>query len=258
MTRPVPRSRKVPRRPSASSSHVGLGQIDARGRPTPKNRLLLQLQSETRDMLLHEADYVALPLGRTFARVGDAITAAYFPDSGLLSFISEMTTGHQIVVDAVGAEGLIGLGALLGMRHYPYSSVTLVPSHGYLVRADRLLQVFGGSEELRRSTLAYVGRRMSELVVAAACNRVHSHRQRLARWLLVATDKAQQRSLPVTHDVLAQMVGGPRHAVTVALNQLRTKGAIAYRRGFIDVLNRSTLVEQACECYDAPAPVALR
>jgi CRP-like cAMP-binding protein len=86
---------------------------------------------------------------------------------------------------------------------------------------------------------------------------VHSHRERLAKWLLIATDKAQQRSLPVTHDALAQMVGGPRHAVTVALNQLRTKGAIAYRRGRVDVLKRSVLVEEACECYSPPAPGVL-
>ena len=84
----------------------------------------------------------------------------------------------------------------------------------------------GGSEELRRSTLAYVGRRISELVVATACNRVHSHRQRLARWLLVATDKAQQHSLPVTHDVLAQMVGAQRPTVSPGLTRLAEQGTV--------------------------------
>jgi len=72
---------------------------------------------------------------------------------------------------------------------------------------------------------------------------------RLARWLLMMTDKADERSLPVTHDVLAQMVGGPRHAVTVALNELRAKGAIAHLRGRLEILNRSLLIAHACECY---------
>jgi CRP-like cAMP-binding protein len=223
----------------------------------PKNRLLLQLSVGTREALLNEADHLQLPVGRALARVGDAIATAFFPNSGVLSLMREMTTGHEIAVAAVGAEGMIGLGALLGMRHYLYSAVTIVPSQGYRVRVDQLLRVFRDSEELRQIALNYVGSRMGELTIAAACNRVHSHRQRLARWLLVGTDKAHQRSLPVTHDALAQMVGGPRHAVTVALNQLRKKGAIAYRRGRIDVLKRSVLVDEACECYGTLADVVL-
>jgi CRP-like cAMP-binding protein len=226
-----------------------------RGHAGLKNDLLLHLSAGTREALLDEANYGEFPVGRTLARVGDAIATMYFPDSGVLSLISEMTTGHQVAVAAVGAEGVIGLEALFGMRHYSHSSVALVPSHGYLVDTDRFLSTFGDSEDLRRVVLTCVGGRMDELTVAAACNRVHSHRQRLARWLLIATDKAQQCWLPVTHDALAQMVGGPRHAVTVALNQLRTKGAIAYRRGRIDVLMRSALVKEACECYSAAAQV---
>jgi len=49
------------------------------------------------------------------------------------------------------------------------------------------------------------------------------------------------------------MVGGPRHAVTVALNELRLRGAIAHLRGRIEVLERSVLIAQACECYTRPA-----
>jgi CRP-like cAMP-binding protein len=221
------------------------------GHGEPQNRLLSQLPDGVRQTLLSAAEYIALPAGRTFARAGAAIVSAYFPDDGVLSLISRMTTGHQVAIAAVGAEGVIGLGALMGMRRCPLSSVTLVPSRGHVVAADRFLRVFRDSEDLQRIALAYTGSRMGELTIAAACNRVHSHRQRLARWLLIATDKARQHSLPVTHEALAQMVGGPRHAVTVALNELRTKGALAYRRGGVDVLERSALVAEACECYGA-------
>src|SRR5204863_7263391 len=140
----------------------------------------------------------------------------------------------------------------LGRRQYPYASVTLVPSHGYRVAADRFRRAFEESDAVRQITLGYLASQMSELTAVAACNRVHSHRQRLARWLLITTDKAQQPWLPVTHDALAQMVGGPRHAVTVALNELRTKGAISCLRGRIDVLKRPVLIREACECYSNP------
>jgi CRP-like cAMP-binding protein len=184
--------------------------------------------------------------------MGDPFKAAYFPEDGVISLISEMTTGHQVAVDAVGSDGVIGLGALFGMHHDPYSSVALVASHGYRVPADRFRLVFQQSETVRRVMLTHTGARMWDLATAAACNHLHSHRQRLARWLLITTDKARQQSLRVTHEALAQMVGGPRHAVTVALNKLRAKGAIAYLRGRIDILRRSVLIAQACECYTPP------
>jgi len=218
-----------------------------------KNQILLQLAESDRNTLLEHADHVRLPIGHTLARPGDAISWAYFPDTGVVSVVSEMTTGHQVAVSAVGAEGVIGLASLFGLIQHPHRIVVLVESGGYRVPADRFRRAFQQSEVVRRVTLVHIGHRMSELMIAAACHRVHSHRQRLARCLLMTTDKAGQRSLRVTHETLAQMVGGPRHAVTVALNELRVKGAIAHLRGRIDIVKRSVLVGQACECYGAQA-----
>jgi CRP-like cAMP-binding protein len=202
-------------------------------------------------VLLAGADYVDLPDGHAVIGAGDRLSSAYFPDTGVIYRISVMTTGHQVAVGAIGCEGMIGAGVLFGVRRSRLPSVVLVQSSGYLIPSQRFLQHFHESVVLRRATLAHLGRQMCELTTAAACNRVHSSRQRLARWLLITTDKAGQQSLPVTHEALAQMVGGPRHAVTVALNELRAKGAIAHLRGRVDILNRGMLIAQACECYRA-------
>jgi CRP-like cAMP-binding protein len=219
---------------------------------TPHNHVLRQLPPAVRKSLLEGAEYVTLPVGHALARVGDPLTNGYFPDDGLLSLISEMTTGHHVAIATLGVEGMLGIGAILGLTHHSCSPVTLVTSHGYLIATHRLLGIFEDSENLRQVALAYIGGRLTDLATTAACHRVHSLRQRLARWLLIATDKVQQQSLPITHDTLAQMVGGPRHAVTVALQQLRRQGAIVHRRGHVDVLRPSVLMQEACECY-APA-----
>src|SRR4051812_29007997 len=211
----------------------------------------MQLAPDDREALVADAEYVRLPIGHTFARVGDPIAAAYFPDSGVMSVISEMTTGHHIALAAVGAEGVLGVAALFGKQRYPASLTVLVESAGRTIAARRLVDAFRRSEDVRRVMLAYVGSLTWDLITAAACNGVHSHRQRLARWLLTTTDKAGQRSLSTNHDALAQLVGGPRHAVTVALNELGAKGAIAHLRGRIEILDRTVLIAQACECYRA-------
>jgi len=69
----------------------------------------------------------------------------------------------------------------------------------------------------------------------------------VVRWLL--TDRAGQLALQVTHDVLAQMVGGQRYSITTALRELRANGAIDHARASVKVLDREILIAGACECY---------
>lgn len=175
--------------------------------------------------------------------------SAYFPDTGVLAMVSEMATGHHVAVDMIGADGLIGVDSLFHTTHPACRVIVLAESVGRWIAADRLRRLCAESDGFRRVLLTYTGSRLSEIMTTAACNRVHSHRQRLARWLLIATDKAGRQSLEVTHETLAQLVGGPRHAVTVALNELRGQGAIAHLRGKLEIVQRSMLVDQACECY---------
>ncbi len=193
-----------------------------------------------------------MPAGHTLAAPGEPVTTAYFPDSGVIAWISEMATGHHVAVASVGAEGLVGISSIIGIPRHPHRVVALVESAGIRMPCDVLRRAFDEFEGMRAAVLAHIGCQLIEVASLVACSRVHSHRQRLARWLLMMTDKADKHSLPVTHDVLAQVVGGPRHAVTVALNELRAKRAIVHLRGRVDILNRSVLIAHACECYRPP------
>lgn len=214
-----------------------------------QNGILRQLSTSERDTLLADAEPVRFPTGSIVARAGDAIASTYFPESGVICPMNEMATGHQLAMVAIGCDGVIGLGPLFSVPRYPHRLVSVVESTGHRVQVGRLVEMFQRSERLRRVTLAHVGRLIRDLSMSGACHRLHSHRQRLARWLLIMTDKAGQRSLHVTHEAMAQMVGGPRHAVTVALSEFRAKGAIAHVRGRVGILKRSVLVAQSCECY---------
>lgn len=86
--------------------------------------------------------------------------------------VSEMTTGHQLAVTAVGPEGVIGLGPLFSVPRYPLRVVVLVQSGGYRVATERLNRVFERSEALRRLTLTYVGQIdivKRSVLIAQAC-----------------------------------------------------------------------------------------
>lgn len=187
--------------------------------------------------------------GATFAEAGEPVATVYFAESGLLAYVREMTTGHHLAVAAVGVEGLVGAGSIVGVSRHPHRIVVLLDSRGYRIPANTLRRAFNDLNGVRAATLRHVGRQLVEMSSLVACTRVHSHRQRLARWLLMAADKAQRSTLRLTHDELAQMVGGPRPAVTVALHEMTARGAIACLRGRLDILDRALLVTHACECY---------
>src|SRR5258708_18249672 len=84
--------------------------------PIENNHILRRLATRDRESLLADADYLRLPIGHTVARPGDGMVWVYFPDTGVVSFVSEMTTGHQVAVAAVGAQAAGRLGPPLGGR----------------------------------------------------------------------------------------------------------------------------------------------
>jgi len=206
-----------------------------------------------RALLLSQAEYVVIPSGQTFAAPGAPVSIAFFPDTGAFCWISDMRTGHQVAVALVGTEGLLGISSLIDIPRHPHRVLALFESSGYRLPVEALRRVFDEHTVLRSLVLSHIGRQLSEISSLVACTRLHSHRQRLARWLLMMADKSGELSLKITHDTLAQVVGGPRHAVTVGLNKLRTEGAIAHLRGRIDILDRSQLLRHACECMQ-PKP----
>jgi hypothetical protein len=62
-------------------------------------------------------------------------------------------------------------------------------------------------------------------------------------------DRVGENELVLTQEEAARHLGVRRAGVTVVANALKNAGAIAYTRGVIKVLNRTTLADSACECY---------
>jgi CRP-like cAMP-binding protein len=67
--------------------------------------------------------------------------------------------------------------------------------------------------------------------------------------MLMTHDRTQTDQLEMTHEFISNMLGIQREAVSLVANKLREKGAIDYKRGHIQILERQRLEECACECY---------
>jgi CRP-like cAMP-binding protein len=102
---------------------------------------------------------------------------------------------------------------------------------------------------LRTLLLRYALLHLAQVARTAACNGRHHIDQRLARWLLMAHDRADDDDYPMTHEFLGMMLGVRRAGITVAAGALQKAGMISYRVGRMRVADRSGLESVACECY---------
>ena len=84
---------------------------------------------------------------------------------------------------------------------------------------------------------------------SVACNASHSVEARLSRWLLRARDLGGGGALPLTQEILAQMIGVQRNSISIVAHSLRQAGTIRYSRGQIAIANVDALRRTSCECY---------
>ena len=90
---------------------------------------------------------------------------------------------------------------------------------------------------------------LHQITRTAGCNRVHSVRERVARVLLMIYDGSGQPTFPLTHELLALMLGVRRASVTQTAMSLQMAGLIQYRRGRMSILDLDGLKASACVDY---------
>ncbi len=94
--------------------------------------------------------------------------------------------------------------------------------------------------------------------MTAACNARHAIEHRLARWLLIAHDRAGADEFAMTLEFMAMMLGVRRPGVSLAAGVVQKAGLIRYARGRMEVTDRPGLEAASCECYDIARREAVR
>lgn len=213
------------------------------------NRILAALSPDECEGLSSHFEHVNLWKRQVVFEPDEPIRDVYFPNDALVSLVSLLSDGSTAEVNVVGREGLVGLPVILGVGRTPMRAEVLIPGAAVKIRADVLRDVFGRGGALQSFILRYTYTALFAASQAAACNAYHSLERRLARWLLASSDAAQSNDLPVTHEVIASMLGVRRAGITSAAMTLKEKGFISYNRGRIDITDRPGLEAVACECY---------
>ena len=214
------------------------------------NAILAGLEQNELDVLDAESEDITLERGAVIAEAGEAAPYVYFPTCGVLSLVGTTASGATVELAVVGNEGVASVSAILGKNWLPFRVVTQVPGRAVRIPTHRVAHLVHDCGHLHQRLLGYTHEMITQVAQSAICNRFHNARQRLARWLMMTADRAGTSELPLTHEFIAHMVGGPRSAVTEAAAELREAGAIDYRRGLIVIRDGARLRQLACECYD--------
>ena len=174
----------------------------------------------------------------------------YFVDSGVVSLISHTRNGSSVEVALVGREGVAGIADALGSQPLPYDLVVQLPGLAWRAPKPLIRHHILSCSALHGLLMDYSQQVMHQLAQSAVCNRFHSSVQRLARWLLLTAERADTLRFELTHELVAQMLGAPRSAVSQSASTLRDRGIIDYRRGVLTIRNPTRLHKVACECFD--------
>ncbi len=160
-----------------------------------------------------------------------------------------MSTGDGVEVGIVGREGVPEALSLLGPAPGVTDCFVQVAATALRLDFHRFEQEFFSQEPVRRAILSYI--QYSSLLTAqiAACNRLHDVEERLARWLLMVADRVGDTKFYLTQEFLAEMIGSRRTSVTLSAGALKRSGLIKYQRGHVEIVDRESLEDSACECY---------
>jgi len=217
--------------------------------PAPRNRLLAVLPPGDLAQLWPRLEAVELPLREVLHEPGKPIKFVYFPERGWFSMLAYLENGDAAEVGLVGREGFVGLPVLLGDDHDEIESMVQGPGTALRMDAGAFREELERTPALRTLLLRFALVHHGQVVRTAACNGRHHIDQRLARWLLMAHDRAEGDGFPMTHEFLSMMLGVRRAGVTVAASLLLKAGFIRYERGYMEVTDRPGLESVACECY---------
>jgi hypothetical protein len=215
------------------------------------NRLLAALPVRDYRRIVQRVRMIAVTPEDVLERPGRPVSAVYFPNGGVFSVTTEMRNQTLVEVATIGIEGMLGIGVFLGDRVGVGRTFQQVPD-GPLpsMPVAAFVQESGRAGPFRNVLMSYAQASVLQAMQAAACNALHTVRQRCCRWLLQTQDRVGSAEFDLKHDVLAIMLGVHRPTVTVAVDALQHAGLITSRYGRIRVQRRRALEAASCECYE--------
>jgi CRP-like cAMP-binding protein len=218
-------------------------------RAPPTNRLLAALPKEEYRRLESDLLPFTLIFGEVIFEPGDLIRDVYFPTSGIISLLAAVEDRATLEVGIVGREGMVGLPIFMGVKTSRNRAVVQGAGTALRIKASDFRRECNNGGSLPQLLRRYSHSRLTQISQGAACNRFHPIDARLARWLLMTSDRMGTNEFQLTQEFLSNMLGVRREGVNKAAGALQKLNLISYNRGTLTTLNLAGLEAVACNCY---------
>jgi CRP-like cAMP-binding protein len=213
------------------------------------NRLLLALPPRNLKRLVPDLELIRCQRGQILLDVDASLDHVFFPNSGVISVVAVYADGNVIEMATVGREGCAPVKAFFGARQSSARLLVQIPGTAAKMSRTAFNRAMKSMPSFSGLMLAYVRAFFEQVLVSAACNGRHSLKERLARWLLMMRDRSDADVMPITQDVLAELLGVQRPSLTHVAAELEKAGLILRGRRQITILDRKGLIKVSCECY---------
>lgn len=229
-------------RPNSSESRFARTRVSG-------NQLLAQLPAALRASVDPHLRSVRVERGQSLFRAHEPLRSVYFPETSVIALVTHVNGGDTLEVGLVGRDGMAGLALIPGVNAMPYEAIVQVAGTALRMPSDVLKHATRQPGFLRDLFGHYAYALFAFGVQMAACNALHSVKGRCARWLLLTHDLIGGAEFPITHNVLATMLGVRRPSVTTIASAFQQARLINYRHGRMTILDRRGLEAVSCHCY---------
>jgi CRP-like cAMP-binding protein len=216
---------------------------------TTRNRVLCALNENTRQSALRAAELAELAEMDVLEQQGETTSHVHFPETAVISTLTEYSDGSVIEMANVGSEACTGIGLLLGNSRQLTTEEIQIAGDVWQMPVDAFQALKSSNRDFECAVQAAAQSVLFQIMISGACNGAHSASQRLARWLLTMRDRSGSEDLLLTHDFLSKVLGLRRGTITEAANRFRERGLIDYTRGRVRIADRAGLEAESCECY---------
>lgn len=219
--------------------------------PARVNQLLAALPDDELARISPRLVPVPLRARQRLHKRDEPLLRVLFPGRTLCSLVLTMEGGASAEIAVVGAEGMVGVEAALGVRVSTCDAAVQVAgeAHAFAMSVDAFQEELANCPVFESCVRNYAQAFVGFVMQSVACNARHSVDARCCRWLLHAHDRLGTEQLALTHELLSTMLGVRRPTVTLVINDLVRAGIVSTSRGLIRIIDRRALEARACSCY---------
>lgn len=215
------------------------------------NVLLNSLPPEHYDAIHRDIEAVDMAYRQPLMRRRCRPEHIYFPEAGIVSVVALSARREQANVGVIGREGCTAVEVVLGCDRACHDAVVLIPGRAQRMETEKVLALCQRGSPLRTVLMRYAYLTLVQARETALVNARGTILQRVARWILLASEKMSTVQVSITHDDLSAALGVRRAGVTIALGRLANMDVIQIGRGRVEVRNVGGLIEAAKGYYAA-------